>query len=106
MAASRRAASAQYINRDGGPGVSFHPYRADVLDELAGHGIVPRPSTPPSRVRDLLNDLYTFELRRLRARLRRGEFPKVTYAARVVAIRARYPLLSLPVDEWLEHRPE
>jgi len=77
-------------------------YRADVLDELATHGIRPRPSTAPSRVRDLLNDLYTFELRALRARLLRGEFPRPTYSTRVIAIRARYPLLSLPVHAWLE----
>jgi hypothetical protein len=77
-------------------------YRADVLDELATHGIRPRPSTAPSRIRDLLNDLYTYELRALRARLLRGEFPRPTYSTQVIAIRTRYPLLSLPVDAWLE----
>jgi len=77
-------------------------YRSDVLDELAMHGIRPLGSTPPTRVRDLLNDLYTYELRALRARLLRGEFPKATYASRVVAVRTKYPLLSLAVDAWLE----
>lgn len=77
-------------------------YHPAVLDELLAHGIRPTPATPPSRARELLNDLYRYELRELRDRLRRREFPKPTYAARVVALRERYPLLSIPMDQWAE----
>jgi hypothetical protein len=77
-------------------------YRAEVLEALAGHGLRPTPATPPARVRDLLNDLYCYELRRLRGRLLRREFPKPTYAARVVDLRRRYPLLSVPLAAWTE----
>jgi hypothetical protein len=82
--------------------IPSYQYRADVLDELATHGIRPREHTRPAVVRALLNDLYTFELRRLRAALLRREFPRTEYAGRVTAIRLRYPLLSLPVTDWLE----
>jgi len=33
-------------------------YDADILDQLAAHGLCPRPSTPPGVVRDALSDLY------------------------------------------------
>ena len=85
-----------------GPPAGFYRYRAEVVDELVAHGIQPRDHTPPELVRDLLNDLYCYELRRLRARLLRHEFPKGSYAGRVAAVRARYPLLSISVEEWLE----
>lgn len=85
-----------------GSSAQRYRYRAPVLEELGAHGIQPRGHTPPAVVRELLNDLYTFELRRLRGCLLRREFPKASYAARVVAIRRRYPLLSIPIDEWAE----
>lgn len=77
-------------------------YRPQVLDALLVHGVHPTPATPPRLVREYLNDLYRFELRRLRARLLAGEFPKREYAARVVDLRRRYPLLSLPAALWTE----
>ena len=48
-------------------------YRPEVLQALARHGVAPLDGTPPSRVRDHLNDLYRYEIRALRARLLRGE---------------------------------
>ena len=77
-------------------------YRAAVLDALAGHGVIPRTATPPAVARAFLNDLYRYEIRRLRDRLRRGDLPRPAYAREVAALRARYPLLSLPLALWLE----
>jgi hypothetical protein len=75
-------------------------YRPEVVDELARHGLRPRPHTPPDRVREQLSDLYRYELRRLRGRLLAGEFPRQQYAELVVATRRRYVLLSIPIDAW------
>jgi hypothetical protein len=68
---------------------------------LLALGIRPRDTTSPARVRELVNDLYTWELRRLRTRLLRGDFPKREYAVRVETLRReRYWMLSLPLDDW------
>jgi hypothetical protein len=75
-------------------------YRQEVLESLARHGIVPRSETSPLAMRDQLNDLYRFEIRRLKARLLRGEFPKADYIGHVLDLRGKYLLLSVPVDEW------
>jgi hypothetical protein len=77
-------------------------YRKDVLLQLAGHGIQPRPTTSPELVHEFLNDLYRYELRTLRDRLLRQEFPKASYYNRVVEVRRRYALLSLKTWQWLE----
>ncbi|MFB3854070.1 MAG: hypothetical protein ACE148_09640 [Vicinamibacterales bacterium] len=78
-----------------------HIYRPAVLEALAAHGIVPKETTPPQKVRDLLSDLYRYEIRRLRDRLLRGETPKSDYARQVMALRNGYPLLSLPLSLWV-----
>jgi len=77
-------------------------YRVDVLARLESHGIQPRPTTPPELVREFVNDLYRYEIRRLRDRLLRGEFPKDTYYDRVVALRNKYSVLGLRAPEFLE----
>ena len=76
-------------------------YRPEVLDELAIHGMVPKPCTRPDLIRDYLSDLYRYEIRKLKRRLLAGEFPKQEYLARVVELRIRYPLLSIPVQLWM-----
>jgi hypothetical protein len=58
--------------------------------------------TSPEFVRDFLNDLYRYELRRLRDRLVRREIAKPDYYAHVVDVRHRYPLLSRKLWEWTE----
>jgi hypothetical protein len=68
---------------------------------LWGHGVQPTDRTPPERVHEFVSDLYRYELRRLRDRLVRKEFPKPEYYGRVVDLRQRYPLISLRPDEWL-----
>ncbi|MGE0042738.1 MAG: hypothetical protein AB7H88_21815 [Vicinamibacterales bacterium] len=77
-----------------------YSYRAEVLDELARHGLVPRPSTPPALLRAQINDLYRVEIRALRDRCRAGEFGTKELPARVVELRKRYILLSIPLERW------
>lgn len=79
-----------------------YTYRPDVLEELARHGLRPLPATGPQQLRDAVRDLYKYEIKRLRAELLAGRFPRIEYAARVVALRERYPLLSLPAELWLK----
>jgi hypothetical protein len=77
-------------------------YRADVLEQLWRHGVQPRPTTCPELVHEFVSDLYRYELRRLRGRLVRGEFPRSGYFDRVVALRREYPLISLKPGQWTE----
>ena len=77
-------------------------YRGDVLERLEAHGIRPQPTTPPDLVREFVNDLYRYEIRRLRDRLLRGEFPKQTYHDRVVALRNKYSILALKPFQFVE----
>ena len=77
-------------------------YRADVLEQLLVHGVRPLEHTPPELVRDFVRDLYKYEIRRLRERYLRRDFPKVEYASRVDALRRRYPVLALLPREFLE----
>ena len=63
-------------------------------------GLRPLESTPPQIVRDALNDLYRFELRRMRDRLRAGEMQKPEYLDRVVVLRKKYWPLTLPLAAW------
>jgi hypothetical protein len=87
---------------DEGISAHQHRYRVEVLEILAGHGVRPAPTTPPPLVREYLSGLYRWEIRRLRDRLRHGAFPKHEYIDRVVALRRRYVLLSVPVDAWID----
>ena len=78
-----------------------YDYRAEVVEELARHGLRPLPSTSPHQLRDAVRDLYKYEIKRLRAQLLAGAFPKSEYARKVIALRQRYPLLSIPTALWL-----
>ena len=75
-------------------------YRPEVIDALARHGLAPRADTSPQMLRDAINDLYRFEIRRLRQQLLRKQFPKEEYVPKVIELRGKYMLLSMPVDEW------
>ena len=77
-------------------------YRRDVLDQLWMHGVQPRPTTPPELVHEFVSDLYRHELRRLRDQLVRRDIPKDGYSDRVIALRRKYPLISLKPWQWLE----
>lgn len=79
-------------------------YDPELLEALSRLGIVPLPHTQPSKARELVNDLYRYELRRLRERLVRQEIPKAGYADRVIQLRKRYWMLSLPLQLWAQAR--
>lgn len=76
-------------------------YAPEVLEELATHGLRPGPATSPQLLRDALRDLYKYEIKVLKRRMLAGEFPKQEYAGRVITLRRRYPLLSVPVELWI-----
>lgn len=78
-----------------------YAYTQEVLEELAVHGLRPRHDTPPKLLRDAMRDLYKYEIKVLKARLLAGEFPKGEYAQRVIDLRRRYPLLSVPMEFWI-----
>ncbi len=80
----------------------MYSYRADVLMELERHGIRPRADTPPELVREFVRELYKFEIRRLRERMLRKEFPRAEYAARVDSLRRQYPVLALQASQFVE----
>ena len=75
-------------------------YPDELLSALVGFGLAPTSVTPPQVVRAQLNDLYRFEIRRLKGRLLAGEFPNDQYVARVIALRKQYWPLSLTLDHW------
>jgi len=77
-------------------------YRPDVLQHLLRHGVRPTAHTRPELVRDFVRDLYKYEIRCLRERYLKREFPKLEYAERVDALRRRYPVLALHAREFVE----
>lgn len=100
MAVQARAARALSYEPMSPPPASYQ-YHAWVLDALQAHGTRPTTATPPELVHDFVSDLYRYELRRLREALLAGAFPRVEYYGRVVALRRRYPLLSLKPWQWV-----
>jgi len=76
-------------------------FRPEVIEELARHGLSPKPDTTPERLREQINDLYRLEIRRLRDRCRAGEFTTKQLPGHVVELRRRYPLLSIPIAQWV-----
>ena len=77
-------------------------YRPDVLEHLLRHGVRPTDRTRPDLVRDFVRDLYKYEIRCLRDRYLRRDFPKQEYAGRVDALRRRYIVLALHAREFVE----
>jgi hypothetical protein len=77
-------------------------YHAEVLETLSHHGLAPTPGTPPPVVRSALSDLYRYEIRRLRDSLLGGRVRKADYIDRVLDLRRKYWLLSVPVERWIE----
>ena len=75
--------------------------KPEVLEELARHGLRPRADTPLALLREQINDLYRVEIRALRDQCRAGAFPTTELAARVIELRKRYMLLSIPMTEWV-----
>ena len=78
-----------------------YAYHPEILDELARHGLKPRPSTSPAQLRDAVRDLYKYEIKRLRSELLAGRFPRTEYAGHIIELRKRYWVLSVPTHLWL-----
>jgi len=76
-------------------------YRQDILEALWRHGVQPTPASDPELVRGYVRDLYKYEIRVLRERYMRKEFPKQEYSDRVDALRRSYPVLALPARLWV-----
>jgi hypothetical protein len=81
------------------PHVPF-TYTPEVREQLLRHGLSPADHTDPRFVRAYLSQLYRFEIRRLKRRLLRREFPQTEYIGRVRALRREYVLLSIPIETW------
>jgi transposase InsO family protein len=79
--------------------MEFH-YQSEILAQLLTHGVRPLPRTRPAIIFRYLNGLYRYELRRLKRLREEGAIPQREYGARVVALRRRYPLVSVPVTYW------
>jgi len=77
------------------------PYRPEVLEELARHGLRPTPGTRVELLREQINALYRIEIRKLRDRCRAGEFSTRELPGHVVELRRRYMLLSIPTGQWV-----
>lgn len=75
------------------------------MEELARHGLSPKPDTSPERLREQINDLYRIEIRALRDRCRAGEFTTRELPGHVVELRRRYMLLSIPIAQWTAPAP-
>jgi hypothetical protein len=75
-------------------------YPPEFLESLAGLGLAPTPDTRPSLVRDAVNDLYRYQLRAMRDRLRAGHVEPGSYHGLVIALRKRYWVLTLPLHAW------
>jgi hypothetical protein len=77
-------------------------YKVEILAQLAEHGVIPKPTTPPTLARAAVNDVYRYELRLLRDRYLAGAFSKREYYDKVVETRDRYPVLGVLTRQWTE----
>lgn len=77
----------------------FH-YTPTILDALLEHGLRPLPTSDPQFLRDAVNELYRFEIRKLRDRTLDGDIARADLAGHVVELRKRYVLLSIPMTHW------
>ena len=71
------------------------------MEELKRHGLAPKPGTSPELLREQINDLYRYEIRKLRDRCRAGEFTTKELPGHVIELRRRYLLLSIPASQWV-----
>ena len=64
-------------------------YPPELRTTLADFGLMPTAETPPALVREALDDLYKYELRRLRDAHRTGTFERTDYFEKVVLLRKK-----------------
>ena len=86
-----------HLMSEGGPYI----YRQDVLNAVWRHGIMPTERTTPELARGFVRDLYKYEIRRLRERYLKNEFPKAEYSMLVEQLRNRYGVLALVPRQWV-----
>ena len=75
-------------------------YPPELLAGLAPLGLAPTDRTPPALTRETVDELYNYELRRLRDQLRGGEVERSNYLGCVIALRKKYWVLTLPLAAW------
>ena len=75
-------------------------YPPELLAALGPLGLAPTSATPPARTREAADELYKYELRRLRDQLRAGQVERSSYLARVITLRKKYWVLTLPLSAW------
>ena len=80
----------------------IYRYKPEILRQLAMHGVIPKPETPPTVARAAVNEIYRYELRLLRNRYLVGEFAKKEYYDKVVEVRNRYPVMAMLTRHWTE----
>ena len=76
-------------------------FRPAVLVALEAHGLTPGADETAGALKERLNDVYLVEVRRLRERQRNGEIPIREYAAHAEALKQRFALLGLPLEQWV-----
>lgn len=77
-------------------------YPDELAHALLAFGLKPVPATPPLLVRGALNELYRFEIRRLRQRLLDGHVARAHYVEEVIVLRKKYWPLALQPMHWEE----
>jgi hypothetical protein len=75
-------------------------YPPELLAALGSLGLAPTAATPPSVTREAADELYKYELRRLRDQLKAGQVARSSFLARVIALRKKYWVLTLPLAAW------
>ncbi len=81
--------------------MAVYRYKPEIITALLEHGVRPTESSRPEMVHEFVRDLYRHEIRRLRERLLRGEFPRNRYAEKVIELRKRYWITSIRASEWV-----
>ena len=75
-------------------------YPEELLAALIPLGLAPTERTAPAFAREAVDELYKYELRRLRDQLRAGDVERANYLGRVIALRKKYWVLTLPLSAW------
>jgi hypothetical protein len=76
-------------------------YPPELRAALEDHGISPTDETHPLLVRGYLNELYRYEIRRLKDQRLANKVSRADYVPRVIQLRKKYVALSLTPAEWL-----
>lgn len=74
--------------------------RPEIQEQLSRHGVRLQRDTSLALVRTYVRDLYNFELRQQRDRVRAGALDKAKLIEEVHVLRRKYWVLSVPIEEW------